>query len=38
MILPDEKGVRKEVTKLLDYQKGRKGILKCEEDRVLRED
>ena len=31
--IADEKGVRKEVTKLLDYQKGiEKGILKCEED------
>ena len=31
--ITDEKGVRKEVTKLLDYQKGiEKGILKCEED------
>ena len=31
--IADEKGVRKEVAKLLDYQKGiEKGILKCEED------
>ena len=31
--IADEKGVRKEVTKLHDYQKGiEKGILKCEED------
>ena len=31
--ISDEKGVRKEVDKLLDYQKGiEKGIIKCEED------
>ncbi len=31
--ISDEKGVRKEIDKLLDYQKGiEKGIIKCEED------
>ena len=37
--ISDEKGVRKEIDKLLDYQKGiEKGIIKCEEDIEFYED